>query len=601
MARFGRRKIKTFFEDDNIGLQLSMDFVNPYGKGSETRYSIGVLSAVILNLPKEERFRKENMLVLGIIPGPKEPHLHINGFLEPLVRDLVVLSSGVVVETSADTSIVFKARLLGVTGDLPAVRKLLASVSFRTKHGCSKCWGEIESSNVGALRTHAEVHQAASHYRDNVASKVDDLDHAREFLARWCVLYQLDYFDHIRGHVVDPMHNLFLGVVLTHITRLMTEVLAEEDKKVLDARLEAMSQGGLSSSKFLGRLPTNLTTYYRSMRAEQLLNFALHFSMVALRGLISGEHYDCWAELVSACRLFCSPTMDQSTADAAHKAYVKYLAAFSSIFGKEALVPNHHMALHLQDVLLDFGPVFSFWTFPFERLNGCLQDFPTNGINIEAQVLRRCVLGFITCRTLVNSVFTQALRISTVFLDPMEAITLKRRAPAFRPRNTACPLPGSFVSGTENLDGEFLGVEKFTMLSTALFESLQHFLSEVPVTNGIPLFTRFRLGSVVISTTGYAKCSPTLLSWTVVTRGTKNVVKFGTVAYFASVTVNKAVYRLALLNVFKASTRSNFPYPLLAVSKEQTWIPIARLERVWALTPLSSSEESSFAVPLLVI
>ncbi|TFK52916.1 hypothetical protein OE88DRAFT_1627523, partial [Heliocybe sulcata] len=34
---------------------------------------------------------------------------------------------------------------------------------------------------------------------------------------------------------------------------------------------------------------------------------------------------------------------------------------------------NHHMALHIYDFLLLFGPVHSWWCFPFERLVGWLQ------------------------------------------------------------------------------------------------------------------------------------------------------------------------------------------------------------------------------------
>lgn len=43
-----------------------------------------------------------------------------------------------------------------------------------------------------------------------------------------------------------------------------------------------------------------------------------------------------------------------------------------------ALVPNHHMALHMKICLLLFGPVHSWWGFPFEQFNGLLQRLNTN-------------------------------------------------------------------------------------------------------------------------------------------------------------------------------------------------------------------------------
>jgi len=40
--------------------------------------------------------------------------------------------------------------------------------------------------------------------------------------------------------------------------------------------------------------------------------------------------------------------------------------------------PNVHAAFHIYDFLLLFGPVMSWWTFPFEHLIGVLQRINTN-------------------------------------------------------------------------------------------------------------------------------------------------------------------------------------------------------------------------------
>ena len=52
------------------------------------KYSVGVIYLVILNLPREERCKLENIIVVGIIPGPKEPEKNVNSFLVPLMEDL---------------------------------------------------------------------------------------------------------------------------------------------------------------------------------------------------------------------------------------------------------------------------------------------------------------------------------------------------------------------------------------------------------------------------------------------------------------------------------------------------------------------------------
>ncbi|KAJ7242232.1 hypothetical protein C8J57DRAFT_1076562 [Mycena rebaudengoi] len=40
--------------------------------------------------------------------------------------------------------------------------------------------------------------------------------------------------------------------------------------------------------------------------------------------------------------------------------------------------PNAHAAFHIFDFLLLFGPIMSWWCFPFERLIGLLQKINTN-------------------------------------------------------------------------------------------------------------------------------------------------------------------------------------------------------------------------------
>jgi hypothetical protein len=52
---------------------------------------------------------------------------------------------------------------------------------------------------------------------------------------------------------------------------------------------------------------------------------------------------------------------------------------------------NIHAAFHIYDFLLLFGPVISWWTFPFERLIGALQKIKTNdhiGGELEATIAK---------------------------------------------------------------------------------------------------------------------------------------------------------------------------------------------------------------------
>ena len=71
----------------NYGLMLNFDFFQPMKHRKD--YSVGVLYLVILNLPRAERFKWENVIVVGIIPamGHDEPKT-LNTFLKPAVSEL---------------------------------------------------------------------------------------------------------------------------------------------------------------------------------------------------------------------------------------------------------------------------------------------------------------------------------------------------------------------------------------------------------------------------------------------------------------------------------------------------------------------------------
>ena len=82
---------------NNFALMLNIDWLQPTLHGSK---SICVIYMVVMNLPKKERFKPENLIVVGIIPGPKDPKHYINSFLQPLVDDLIDLWDGVILDTN---------------------------------------------------------------------------------------------------------------------------------------------------------------------------------------------------------------------------------------------------------------------------------------------------------------------------------------------------------------------------------------------------------------------------------------------------------------------------------------------------------------------
>jgi len=72
-------------------LGLSTDGFGPFKHHIKTAWPIILFN---YNLPSEERFQKDNIISVGIIPGPKKPG-DCDSFLWPLIQELLQLAIGV--------------------------------------------------------------------------------------------------------------------------------------------------------------------------------------------------------------------------------------------------------------------------------------------------------------------------------------------------------------------------------------------------------------------------------------------------------------------------------------------------------------------------
>ena len=96
---------------------------------------------VIMNLTRALRFKRENLLLIGLIPCPKEHSKTINTFLAPVVRELFVLWQGIPLYCSdLQDYLTLRCGLLFVACDLPAARKTCGFLSYTANLGFSRCY-----------------------------------------------------------------------------------------------------------------------------------------------------------------------------------------------------------------------------------------------------------------------------------------------------------------------------------------------------------------------------------------------------------------------------------------------------------------------------
>lgn len=382
----------------NLGLMMNVDWFNPY---KHSPYSLGAIYLVVLNLPRSERFKIENLLLIGIIPGPSEPPLNINTYLEPLVDELNQLFvEGMYIQSRSQT-VLLKAALLLVSCDIPAVRKVCGFLGHAAKLGCSKCLKSFHhSGGFGSrmlysgfedcpLRTEAVHRQQAQLTLDqNTATSRKNAESATG--SRYTALMELHYFDCVRFHVVDPMHNLFLGTAKHMIKNVWmkdlngTTLLLERDLVAIQERVDHCNV-----PSFLGRIPRKIASKFVSFKADQWKSWTLIFSVYALYGFLDNVHLECWRKFVRACRLLSSTIITSQQIQEAHHLLVDFCKNVEMLYGTEVVTINMHLHTHLKESILDFGPISSFWVFAFERFNGYLGKFPTNNRSVEIQLMRK--------------------------------------------------------------------------------------------------------------------------------------------------------------------------------------------------------------------
>ncbi|GET66371.1 hypothetical protein GLOIN_2v1883106 [Rhizophagus irregularis DAOM 181602=DAOM 197198] len=73
----------------------------------------------------------------------------------------------------------------------------------------------------------------------------------------------------------------------------------------------------------------------------------------------------------------------------AHERLIKIIKLIEVHYGRVKITPNLHLSLHLCDCSNDFGPLYAFWCFSFERMNGILGSLPTSNRQIEPEIMRR--------------------------------------------------------------------------------------------------------------------------------------------------------------------------------------------------------------------
>lgn len=313
------------------------------------------------------------------------------------------------------TEQLIRCLLIGVACDMPAGRKVCGFLSYSALLGCCRCLhifpGTVGNKDYSGFNRCTWKPRTSKDHRSSIKliqkakNKTQREKLESKHGCRYSVLLELPYFDPVRMLVVDPMHNLFLGTA-KHMIRLwidnnvLTKEKFEHIQKVVD---------GMNVPSNIGRIPHKIESSFSGFTADQFKNWTILYSIPCLYGIIDDSNLEYWRHFVLACRLLCKKSITPVDVDTADALLNKFCRRIQLMYGESACTPNMHMHNHLKEVLLDYGPVYAFWLFAYERFNGILQHQPNNNHNIEVQVMRRFLQDQSACTLQSPDIFKDEL------------------------------------------------------------------------------------------------------------------------------------------------------------------------------------------------
>ena len=387
---------------NNLAVMLNCDWFQPF---DHLCYSVGVLYLVILNLPRSLRFKPENIIITGIIPGPKEPNqTKMNSYLRPVVKELNALfTEGFTIEQGSQVYKIFVALIASVC-DLPATAKLGGFLNHNSHYGCWKCckyFPYVEELNrndfsgieIGLPREHVNHKNNAKSTllaRTPTERKKKEL----ELGSRFTELFHLPYYDTVRYAIIDPLHNLFLGTG-KRLQNYWIEIglLNNCNLKIIQERLDIFN-----TPSNIGHISRKILSGFANMTADEWKNWTILYSVIALHDILPSEHMACWQLFFSACNILCSPIISVSEIDHVQQLLHEFFVSVEGL-GSHCVTINTHLHLHYCQCLKDYGPCYGYWLFSFERYNSILGKYHTNRKSIEIQLMR----------TFLNDVYVRSL------------------------------------------------------------------------------------------------------------------------------------------------------------------------------------------------
>ncbi len=124
----------------------------------------------------------------------------------------------------------------------------------------------------------------------------------------------------------------------------------------------------------LGWIPYKISTSkgFSGFTADQWKTFILVYVIPIMWDLLSGSDWKILGNFVKACLLLICRIINNDMITEAHEYLLKITMLVKENYSQKKITPNLHLCLHIKECCQNYGLLYSFWCFSFERMNSVL-------------------------------------------------------------------------------------------------------------------------------------------------------------------------------------------------------------------------------------
>ncbi|KAF8752888.1 Transposase family tnp2 [Rhizoctonia solani] len=362
----GRYYLQLLQDNTDMALGLSTDGVGPFKTRKQQCWPLIIIN---YNLPPSIRTRLENILCLGVIPGPRTPK-ELDTFLEPFIDELEELARGVPAFNAANRHpFVLRAYLIAAFGDMPAVAKMMEMKGPNGKLPC-RAWSAVLTNR---------------HQWTCPLARVPGLS--------FPVSFPHDFMHLIFENIIPTLFDLWTRSGNFEAFGSGTEeYLLHPD--VWTTIAEACPLAGNNIPYTFGCRVPDPKKKRAELTAEARLLLATMLGPVLLRGrFVHQKYYRHFIELVRLINMCIDFEITPNDIVTIREGFAKWVKDYEKYYYMNdqarlsACTLPLHALLHIANDIEAMGPVWAYWAFPMERFCGALtrasmsRRFPYSSIN----------------------------------------------------------------------------------------------------------------------------------------------------------------------------------------------------------------------------